>query len=80
MICQVAEKANARDLHVRSIVDQMLHLGSYKHLGCNEQGLHHVGITLCVASMQRSIRLPKVLAKFTAERASCYILLDEVNN
>ena len=55
----------------------MWHLGSSEHFSYNGQGLHRVGITLSDVSMQKSVRLPKVVVIIAAERASSYIWLDE---
>ena len=75
IIGRVTVHANARDHHVRSTVDQMGYLGSYEHFGCNGQGLHRVGIPLSVVSMQKSIRLPKVVTNLAAKRASSSVRL-----
>ena len=77
MIGQVTEQASVRDHHDRSNVDQMWHLGSYEHFGSSEQGLNRVETTMSVATMQNSVRLPKAVAIFAAERARSYVWLNE---
>ena len=58
----MTKQVSARDNHILSSVDQMRHPGSYEHIGCNGQGLHHDGNTLSVASMQKSVHLQKIVA------------------
>ena len=77
MIGTVTEQAKARDHHVQSTVDQMLHLGSNEHFGCSGKGLCHVGTISPVACMQKYVRLPEVLSILATERASNYVRLDE---
>ena len=77
MTGRMTKQANARDHNVQSTVDQIWHLNSYKHFGCNGQGLHRVGTTLSVVSMQKSVRFPKVLVILAGERISNNVWLNE---
>ena len=56
----------------------MWHLGSYKHFGRNGLGLHRVGTILSVASMQKSVRLPKVVAVLATIKAGGFFRFDKI--
>ena len=72
-----AEQTNARDHHIRSIVDQVYHIGSNNYFVCNGKGLHRLETTLSIALMQKYVRLRKVVIILAAKRANSYIQRDK---